>query len=85
MLCLIIYQNLPVLFFSVLFLDQPQMKPEQRSMWQAPRCHPIQDYHTVIPFQHKRSTKQAKHETKNKQKATKIQKLKHLAISIEII
>ena len=23
MLCLIIYQNLPVLFFSVLFLDQP--------------------------------------------------------------
>jgi uncharacterized membrane protein len=39
----------------------------------------------VIPFQHKRSTKQAKHETKNKQKATKIQKLKHLAISIEII
>jgi GH25 family lysozyme M1 (1,4-beta-N-acetylmuramidase) len=26
-------------------------------------------YHTIIPFQHKRSTKQAKHETKNKQKA----------------
>jgi hypothetical protein len=43
-----------------------------------------EDYHTVIPFQHTRSTKQAKHETKNKQKATKIQKLKHLAISIEI-
>jgi hypothetical protein len=39
-------------------------------MWQAPRCHPVQDYHTVIPFQHKRSTKQAKHQTKNKQKAT---------------
>ena len=36
-----------------------------------PCCHPVQDYHTVIPFQHKRSTKQAKHETKNKQKATK--------------
>ena len=34
-----------------------------------PRCHPVKDYHTVIPFQHKRSTKQAKHETKNKQKA----------------
>ena len=49
-------------------------------MWQVPRCHPVQDYHTVIPFQHKRSTKQAKHETK---KATKIQKLKQLAISIE--
>jgi hypothetical protein len=46
-------------------------------MWQAPRCHPVQDYHTVIPFQHKCSTKQAKHETKNKQKATKIQKFKH--------
>jgi hypothetical protein len=30
-------------------------------------------------------SKQAKHETKNKQKATKIQKLKHLAISIEFI
>jgi hypothetical protein len=42
-------------------------------------------YHTVMPFQHKCSTKQAKHETKNKQKATKIQKLKHLVISIEII
>jgi hypothetical protein len=54
-----------------------QKKSEQRSMWQVPRCHPVQDYHTVIPFQHKRSTKQAKHETKNKQKATKIQKLKH--------
>ena len=54
-------------------------------MWQVPRCHPVQDYHTVIPFQHTRSTKQAKHETKNKQKATKIQKLKHLVISIEII
>jgi hypothetical protein len=38
-----------------------------------------------LPFQHKRSTKQAKHETKNKQKATKVQKLKHLPISIEII
>jgi hypothetical protein len=37
-------------------------------MWQVPRCHPVQDYHTVIPFQHKRSTKQGKHETKNKQK-----------------
>jgi hypothetical protein len=34
------------------------------------RCHPVQDYHTLTPFQHKRSTKQAKHETKNKQKAT---------------
>jgi hypothetical protein len=22
-------------------------KPEQRSMWQVPRCHPVQDYHTV--------------------------------------
>ena len=54
-------------------------------MWQVPRCHPAQDYHTVIPFQHKRSTKQANHETKNKQKATKIQKLKHLVISIQII
>jgi hypothetical protein len=53
-------------------------------MWQAPRCHPVQDYHTVIPFQHKRSTKQAKHETKNKQKATKIQKFRHSVISIEI-
>jgi hypothetical protein len=40
---------------------------------------------SVIPFQHKRSTKQAKHETKNKQKATKIKKLRHLVISIEII
>jgi hypothetical protein len=46
-------------------------------MWQVPRCHPVQDYHTVIPFQHKHSTKQAKHstkqakhETKNKQKPT---------------
>ena len=54
-------------------------------MWQVPRCHPVQDYHTVIPFQHKRSTQQAKHETKNKQKATKIQKFRHLVISIEII
>jgi hypothetical protein len=54
-------------------------------MWQVPRCHPVQDYHTVIPFQHIRSTKQAKHETKNKQKQLKIQKLKHLVISIEII
>jgi hypothetical protein len=36
-------------------------------------------------FQHIRSTKQAKHETKNKQKQLKIQKLKHLVISIEII
>ena len=50
-------------------------------MWQAPRCHPVQDNHTVIPFQHKRSTKQAKHEIKNKQKATKIQKLKHLILT----
>jgi hypothetical protein len=48
-------------------------------MWQVPRCHPVQDYHTIIPFQHKRSTKQAK------QKATKIQKFRHLVISIEII
>jgi hypothetical protein len=41
-------------------------------MWQVPRCHSVQDYHTVIPFQHKRSTKQVEHETKNKQKATKM-------------
>ena len=54
-------------------------------MWQVPRCHPVHDYHTVIPFQHKRSTKQAKYETKNNQKATKIQKFRHLVISIEII
>ena len=54
-------------------------------MWQVPRCHPVQDYHTVIPFQHIRSTKQAKHETKNKEKQLKIQKLKHLVISIESI
>ena len=53
-------------------------------MWQAPRCHPVRDYHTVIPFQPKRTTKQAKHETKNKQKSTKIQKVRHLVISIEI-
>jgi hypothetical protein len=53
-------------------------------MWQAPRCRPVQDYHTVIPFQHKHTTKQAKHETKNKQKVTKIQKFRHLVISIEI-
>jgi hypothetical protein len=53
-------------------------------MWQVPRCHPVQDYHTVIPFQHKRSTKQAKHENKNKQKATKIQKFRHLVISISV-
>ena len=45
-----------------------KQKSEQRSTGQVPRCHPVQDYHTVIPFQHKRSTKQAKHETKNKQK-----------------
>jgi hypothetical protein len=54
-------------------------------MCQVPRCHPVQDYHTIIPLQHKRRTKQAKHETKNKQKATKIQKFRHLVISIEII
>jgi hypothetical protein len=57
----------------------------QRSMWQVARSHPVHDYHTVIPFQHKRSTKQAKHETRNKQKATKIKKFRHLVISIEII
>jgi hypothetical protein len=43
-------------------------------MWQVPRWHPV-----------KYSTKQAKHETKNKQHATKMQKFKHLGISIEII
>ena len=59
--------------------------PNRGSCGKCLACHPVQDYHTVILFQHKRSTKQAKHETKNKQKATKIQKFRHLVISIEII
>jgi hypothetical protein len=54
-------------------------------MWQVARCHPVQDYHSVIPFQHKGSTKQAKHETKNKQNGTKIKKFRHLVISMENI
>jgi hypothetical protein len=39
----------------------------------------------LVSKEFKCSTKQVKHETENKQKATKIQKFRHLVISIEII
>jgi hypothetical protein len=51
-----------------------QAKNRKEAVKRNPNRGPcVQDYHIVIPFQHERSTKQAKHETKNKQKATKIQ------------
>jgi hypothetical protein len=60
---------------------QSKKKPEQRSMWQAPRCHAVQDHHSMIQSFHfniNAVQNKPSMRLKNNQKATKIQKFRHL-------